>query len=357
MIIGLIGLPNSGKTTIFNALTGSDVETASYSSAKVEPNQAMVEVKDERMTALSKLYKPKKTIYATINVMDFVGMAKDSSEKSNSIPDETIRLMKNVDALTVVLQNFENELGENGNGLDDINSLVEELSFSDLMLVEKRFEKIEHMIKRGQKTNELVREQKVLEKILERLNNGDSLNDLEITPDDEKLIRGFQLFLLKPILVILNSDENSYGKNQKLLDELSKEYTTVEFAGKFEMELNQIDDKDEVEMFMEDIGITESAQIKLTKSSYELLGNISFFTVGEDEVRAWTIVNGSTAPQAAGAIHTDLERGFIRAECFSYENIMKHGSEKSLKENGLFKLEGKDYIVKDGDILSIRFNV
>jgi hypothetical protein len=191
---------------------------------------------------------------------------------------------------------------------------------------------------------------------VENLNNEIPIRDLQLTADEEKSIRGFQFITQKPLMVILNSDENNFGENQDMLDKLNQNYRAIEFAGNFEMELSRLDNE-EAAAFMEDMGISSSARERLTLFSYDMLGLISFFTVGKDEVRAWTIEKGDDAVTAAGKIHSDLARGFIRAECFNYQDLMEFGSEKAIKEHGKMRLEGKNYIVEDGDILNIRFSV
>lgn len=355
MKIGLIGLPNSGKTTIFNALTKSKAEVTEYASKKMEPNIAVVDVIDERVNHLSAIYKPKKTVYANIEFIDFVLPAKES-EKSDIFSSSSMAMVKNTDALALVIRNFQDNLMGAPDPLNDINQINDELMLSDLIIAENRLERIELSYKRGQKTNELQLEEKIIRKIHDQLNNNKPIRDMEFTSYEEKAMRGFQFLTKKSIMVILNSAEDNFRKNEDLLKEINKNYKCIEFTGNFEMELSQLDD-DEAKIFMEDMGIHESARNRLTKFAYDIVGYISFFTVGPDEVRAWNIHKGETAVEAAGTIHTDLSRGFIRAECFSYENLKELGSEKAVREKGLFRLEGKDYIVQDGDILNIRFNI
>jgi hypothetical protein len=266
-------------------------------------------------------------------------------------------LIKTVDALAVVLRNFSEETIDAVLGPPDpekdIHVLEEELVFSDLMIVEKRIERLEADKARGKKNPDQAAEEKLLAKIHPHLEELKPLRHLELTTEERKLISGFQFLSLKPMMVVLNSDEGSYGQNDELLSRLREGYLVVEFAGKFEMELSVLDD-DEAEAFMADLGIEESARDRLIQTAYSLLGYISFFTVGEDEVRAWTITEGTKAVDAAGEIHTDLQRGFIRAETFSCEDLLELGSEKAVKDKGLMRLEGKDYIVRDGDVLHIR---
>jgi len=360
MKIGLIGLKKSGKTTIFNALTGMDITTDQYSASKDEPNIASVRVSDPRITALSEMYRPKKTTYATLECMDFGGF-KDSQggERKEIFSGTELGLIKTVDALGLVVRNFHDQyiysvLGE-PDPFSDIDTVLSELILADLIVAETRLERINHQIQRGTKTPALELERDALARIHAFLEQGDVAVPPELTADEDKAVRGFRFLTLKPIIVILNSDESTFGRSTELLGMIWKRFCGIEFAGQFEMELNRLE-RDEAKAFMDDMGIGTSARERLTMAAYELLGYISFFTVGADEVRAWTIRRGGTAVDAAGAIHSDLARGFIRAECFAYDDLMTHGSEKALRDKGLIRLEGKTYPVRDGDILSIRFN-
>jgi len=239
----------------------------------------------------------------------------------------------------------------------EVDTIENELLLSDLIQVENKLEKINHTIQRGKKTNELLVEQKLFEKLSSQLNQNLLLSQLKLTKDEEKLIRGYQFLTMKQIMIILNSGDKNYGKNDIIKTKIGDKYPIIEFAGKFEMELSQIEDEESISMFMEDMGIKESVTNRLTTLAYDVLGYISFLTVGQDEVRAWTIQKGKTAQEASATIHTDLSRGFIRAECFHYDDLLEYKNEKLIKENGRFRLEGKEYLVKDGDIMSIRFNV
>ena len=355
MKIGLIGLPNSGRTTIFNALTKMEAHVNAYSDAKAEPNVAVVSVDDERLYSLTDMYKPKKTTGATIEMIDFPGL-KEGAAKNGFFSGSSMGWLKGTDALALVVRNFHDDLAGDPTPLHDIDEINTELLFADLMLVENRLEKIAWLQKRGQKTNSIALEEKAVEKIAEHLNRSIPIRDIELDEEDQRMIRGFQFLTKKPFLIILNSDEALFGRNKDLIAEIESRCNVIEFAGRFEMELSRLDDE-EAEVFMEDMGIRKSARERLTQFAYQTLGYLSFFTVGEDEVRAWSIHRGDTAVKAAGAIHTDLSRGFIRAECFTYDDLMKCGSEKRVRENGSFRLEGKDYVVRDGDILSIRFSV
>jgi ribosome-binding ATPase len=356
MKVGLFGLPQSGKTTLFNALTGSNAAISAY-APKVEPNISTVKVLDPRIDNLSAMYTPKKTIYAAIEIVDVAGMTEDAL-RQETFPAEMMRLIKNVDALAIVIRGFKNDL--QGNAAiapqEDLHKIEEELLLSDMIVLEKRLDKIQEAHKKGKKNDQTQTEEQLLKRIIEQLNNNLPLRELDLAPFELQIVRGFQLFTLKPAIVILNTDEESFGKHGETIEKISRQFSAVEFAGNFEMELSRLD-ADEANLFMEDMGISESARVKLSKLAYDILGYISFFTVGPDEVRAWTLKKGSTAVIAAGTIHSDLARGFIAAECFTYNDLVELGSEKAIKEQGRFHLVGKEYIVQDGDILNIRFNV
>jgi len=354
MRIGLLGLQRAGKTTIFNALTGSDAAVADYSQ-KTEANVAVVAVADERVGKLTAMYHPKKTVYATIDVTDFPPVEQGAS-KTGLFPGELMKEIKTVNALAIVLRAFASEMDGAATPLEDLRKIEEEFILTDLVVAETRLERIALAYRKGQKTPQLVVEEKALQKIAERLNAMQPIRGAEFTPDEEKAMRGFQLLTARPMVAIVNTDEDGYGKNAALLADIGQRCMAIEAAGKFEMELGKLSDE-EAAAFMQDMGIAESARSKLTTALYETLGYISFFTVGEDEVRAWNIRRGETALDAAGTIHTDLARGFIRAECFGYDDLMELGSEKAIKEKGRLRLEGKEYVVKDGDVLNIRFNV
>jgi GTP-binding protein YchF len=359
MNIGLVGPAKSGKTTIFNALTGQAAETADYGTGKVEPNLGVVTVLDDRVDRLSAMYNPKKTIHAAIEFIDFVGAAQGAA-KGGLFSGEGMAMIKNADALVAVLRNFSSDTLEAQFGppdpVRDLSTIDTELLLADLIVAEKRIERIAADHQRGKKTPASQAEEKVMARIAEALNAGTPVRALEFSAEEQKLLQGYRFLTAKPVLVILNSGEENYGKNAALIAELAKKHAVIEFAGKFEMELSGLDEDDRAG-FMADMGIAESARARLSKFAYEMLGYISFFTVGEDEVRAWTIRRGENAVEAAGAIHSDLAKGFIRAECFSCEDLLSLGSEKAVKDKGLFRLEGRDYTVKDGDILHIRFSI
>ena len=266
-------------------------------------------------------------------------------------------MIKHTDALALVVGHFRDEPAGSPSALIDIKKIDEELLISDLIIAEGRLERIEKAYRRGKRTNFLEMDEKVLRRIVDHLNSNRPIRDMELDGESDKMIRGFQFLSQKPIMVILNSDETGFGNNQDLLERIEKSHRIIEFAGKFEVELSQLDNQEDMDLFMADMGIRESARDRLCSAAYELLGYISFFTVGSDEVRAWSVRKGETAIAAAGVIHTDLARGFIRAECLSYDDLMAFGSEKQVSERGLLRLEGRNCPVQDGNILNIRFNV
>jgi hypothetical protein len=397
MNIGIIGLPKAGKTTIFNTLTGQNAEVAEYATGKVAPNVAIVDVGDPRVDELSRRYQPRKTSRATIEFVDFVGgggsngtgrsrgapAGTDSgsgrggnqgegngsgqggnqgadTESSSMFSGEGITVIRNADALLMVLRNFSapalDEVFGSPGPKRDLDTIEGELILADQVIAERRLERIQADNQRGKRTPASQAEEKVMRRVVEQLEEGGMVRDLDLTTEGRRLISGFRFLTARPVLVVLNSSEETYGGNNELLEELGTRHPTIEFAGNLEMELAGME-PEEAEAFLEDMGISESARDRLTRFAYRMLGYVSFFTVGEDEVRAWTIREGESAQEAAGTIHSDLAKGFIRAECFSYDDLIHAGSEQAVKRQGRFRLEGKTYRVKDGDVLSIRFNV
>lgn len=356
MKIGFIGLPKSGKTTLFNALTGSSAAVSAYSVGRgAAPNLAAVKVGDERVTELSAIYRPKRIVYPTIEIVDVAGV-NEGDARADAFSGDMMKLVRGCDALAIVLRGFGSDLLGDPTPVVDLKKIEDELLIADLIVAEKRLEKIEAGLKKGQATPALKAEEKVVRAVVDGLNAGRPVRDLELDADGETMIRGFQFLTQKQALVILNSHEALFGKNGVVLEAIGARYRAIEFAGEFEMELSRLDDES-ARVFMDDMGISESARDRLTALAYDALGYISFFTVGDDEVRAWNVRRDATAVEAAAAIHSDLARGFIAAECFKYEDLVAFGSEKAVKDKGKFLLAGKDYSVKDGDILSIRFNV
>jgi len=355
MELGLIGLPNSGKTTVFNAITRADVEVTTYVNPKAEPHVAIVDVDDPRVERLVEIYQPKKTVHATVTFIDFVGVAREGSS-DEIFSTTTMGRVKNVDALVYVVRNFNDPAEGPPDALRDVEKLDDELLLADLILAERRLERIAQAESKGIATHEIKLEGKALARVHEQLEAGGAIRDLELTGDEEAATKGFQFLTQKPVLVIVNSDESSFGQNQAAIDAIGERHRVIEFAGSFEMELVELEEEEAL-AFREDMGIEASARARLTKLAHEVVGYISFFTVGPKEVHAWNVKDGDNAVDAAGAIHSDLARGFIRAERFTFDEIVEHGAEKALKDLGLIRLEGKDYLVQDGDILLIRFSV
>lgn len=354
MKLGIIGLEQSGKTTVFNALTGSDKEVGTY--GRLEAHIAMVKVPDERLSWLTEFYKPKKETHADIEFMDIPGSINDSSDP------KILATAHEVDALIFVIRAFKNpnvpHPHETVNPLRDYGYINMGLIVADMMIAEKRLEKLKatkHKItdKKEQKEAEL--EMSALEKIMAQFEAEEPASEADLTEEEKKIIRGFQLLTLKPCLTLLNvsEDELQAKGTEDLVTELPN---CMAMCASIETEIEKLDEKDR-KTFLDDLGIKELSINTLIKNAYRTLGLISFFTVGKDEVRAWTIPKGTLAPAAAGKVHTDLERGFIRAEVFSYEHLRSAGSEQEVRRAGNLRQEGKDYIVKDGDILFIKFSV
>ncbi len=353
MQIGLIGAQGSGKSTIFNSLVGQSLGNGRTSGSKGRSNQVVVNVLDPRIDFLYNLYKPKKKIYAKIEFLDFIGLNTDFISKNSQLGD-TISKLKNVDAFTLVINNFSERVD-----IQSVKSQIEkvnnEIILSDLIIIENRLKNITLSKKRGQNLSLLKAEEELFIKLANLLNQEMVLGDIELSENEKKLISGFQFLSMKPILVIINSDETNFGKSENIISDLP-EFDIMEVTAKYEQELSNIP-YEETKIFMDDIGIKSPVLKRVTTFLYAKLGYISFFTVGKDEVRAWTIKKGTNAKEAAGKIHSDIQRGFIRAECFYYQNILEFGSERTIREKGLFRLEGKNYIIDDGEVINFRFNV
>lgn len=352
MKIGIVGLPGSGKTTIFNAITGSSADVSLASGGKKEPNIAVVKVPDERLEHLSSMYNPKKTTHAQVQYLDIGGEVSSREEKGSSI-EETLRFLRPTDALLMVVRNFE-YAGISPTPQKDLDDLESEMILTDLISVEKRLERLSMDIRKGKKGNP--QELELLEKAKEVLNSGKALRgypNIALSP----LLKGYTFLSAKPCIVVLNSGEEDAGAGSKSpLLVLPEGVSMIEIRGQIEMEIAQLP-PDEAEVFMEDFSIQEPATKRIIQESYRILGLISFFTVGEDEVRAWTIPYNTPAQKAAGTIHSDIEKGFIRAEVVSYDDLISLGSYQKAQKEGRVRLEGKEYPVKDGDIINFRFNV
>jgi GTP-binding protein YchF len=361
MKTAIIGLANSGKTTIFNALTRLNLEVTTFPTLSAEPHTGVVRVPDIRLEKLTAIFKPKKTTQATVEYIDYIGLTKGDMAQNRKVFD----LIRDADAIVHVVRCFadvsiSHPMGSIGPARD-AETVELEMIFGDLELVDKRLERMEEGAKRGKKPSE--DERKLLVKCKEALEKETALRDLDFTDEEQMAMRSLQFMSVKPQLIVLNIAEeemNSPG-TKGATDELGsffkgRQVRVLDLCGKIEMEIAQLP-ADEARAFLDDLGIAEPALNKLIHLSYELLGFISFLTSGEDEVRAWTIRKGTDAQRAAGKIHSDIERGFIRAEAVAYDDFITHGSMAAAREKGLVRLEGKTYPVKDGDIINFRFNV
>ncbi len=363
MQIGIIGLPNSSKTTIFNALTRGQVETAAFSSGKLEVHTAVVDVPDPRMDALVKMFQPRKVAHARVQYNDIAGLARGIGEKGGLDGNLLNQIVQN-DALLHVVRAFDDpnvpHIEETIDPARDLEILDTELILSDLGVIERRLERLQTTLaKRGGTTADreaALKEQALLERLKPQLENSQPLRDMALTPEEVHSLRGLALVTIKPQLVVLNTGDRSVSNPSTLVRYEHQRTLLVALQGKIEMELAQMP-PEEARDFLAEYGIAEASLDRMIRLSYDLLGVQSFFTVGEDEVRAWTIPVGATAVEAAGEIHTDLARGFIRAEVISYADLMSSGDLAEARRRGVLRLEGKEYIVQDGDILNIRFNV
>src|SRR5580692_1421953 len=358
MKTGIIGLPQVGKTSLFKILTKAKLEDKGYSNPR-EAHIGVARVPDDRLEKLSALYSPKKTTFATVEYVDVAAIGQEALKETAFLTS-----LRNVDALIHVLRAFENDSIPHVGAIDplrDIKSVEFDLMLSDLTQVEKRLERLEKDLKKG-RTSDLEREQALLLRSKEALEKEIPLRELEMTADEKKLIKGFMFLSQKPILYVLNIGESStlgadleQAVSRYQLDKIANKANAGAMAifGKVEAELADMDDAEAAD-FLESYGLHESGLVRLIRKSYELLGLISFFTAGEDECRAWTVPAGSKAPQAAGAIHSDLEHHFIRAETIRWDALLEAGSEAAARAKGTLRLEGKEYVVQDGDVLHIR---
>jgi ribosome-binding ATPase len=354
MRLGIIGLPQSGKTTLFNALTRGTQPTGA-ASGKMEVHTAVVDVPDPRVDRLSAMFKPKKTIYAKVTYADIAGL--DGSASKSGISGTLLNQLTQMDGFIHVVRVFEDENVPHPNGtIDpkrDIEMMDSELVLNDLISVERKQEKLQEERKKGGGRDKALieREIELFNRLQKVLSEELPLRDIDLSPEEDKILSGFGFLSLKPILVVLNQSE---GQVAPAIDYPHKHSKVVALQGKLEMDLAQLP-PDEMELFLQEYGIEEPSLNRMIRLSYDVLGLQSFFTVGPDECRAWTVHRGAFAPEAAGEIHTDLQKGFIRAEVVHYDDLIGLGGMNEAKAHGKFRKEGKEYVVKDGDILNILF--
>jgi GTP-binding protein YchF len=363
MKIGIVGLPNVGKSTLFNSITKAGAECANYPFCTIEPNVGIVAVPDERIDMLADIYQPKKITKAVVEFVDIAGLVKGAS-KGEGLGNKFLSHIREVDAILEVVRCFDNSNIVHVDGsidpIRDIETINLELVYADIETIDKRLERAKKLVK-GDKKYQF--EIDTLEKIKAELDSGKSARSIDLNDEEKEVIRDCFLLTMKPIMYVANVSEDDLSNiDSNIYVNQVKEYASKENAkviplcNKIEEELSNLDDNDKQEM-LEALGLDESGLDKLIKASYNLLGLISYLTAGEPEVRAWTITRGTKAPQAAGKIHTDFERGFIKAEVIPYNELLECGSSAKAKEKGLIRIEGKDYVVQDGDVILFRFNV
>ncbi|HHU61402.1 MAG TPA: redox-regulated ATPase YchF [Natronincola sp.] len=352
MKIGIIGRPQSGKSTLFQLLTNHECDSSNKTQV------AVGKIPDPRMEILANLHKPLKTVYSTIDFLDVPGFVSGQNSNGRSF----LRSISDVDAIVLVTRAFDSDIVPSFDGIQpfgDFNDIQQELLLADWSLLETRMENI---AKQRAKNPQAGQELDVLKKCHETLEQDLPLRQLELEPEEEKIVRTYDFLTLKPLIVAVNLDEEQmltgeYPQKTELQETLDRMgIPLIQVSAQIEREISQLDPED-AKLFMEELGITDSGISRIARTVYSHLGLISYFTAGEREVHSWTITKGDSARRAAGKIHSDIERGFIRAEVVSYDDLVKHGNMQTVKEKGLFRLEGKDYIVQDGDVIEFRFNV
>ena len=364
MKAGIVGLPNVGKSTLFNCLSNAKAQSANFPFCTIEPNIGVVNVPDRRLERLESLVKPEKVIPATVEIVDIAGLVRGAS-KGEGLGNQFLSNIRETDAILHVLRCFDNDNIVHVDGsvdpIRDKETIDLELQLKDLETVEKRLEKVSRAARTGNK--EAIKELKVLNQLQQGLAAATSVRSLSISDDDRQYyVKNMQLLTDKPVLYVCNVDESSAVNGNVYVNQVreaveSEQADFLVLAVSTEADINELDTYEERQLFLDDMGLTESGSAKLIRAAYSMLNLHTYFTAGQKEVRAWTVLQGSTAPQAAGVIHTDFEKGFIRAEVISYTDYDNYGCEAKVKEAGKMRVEGKDYVVKDGDVMHFRFNV
>lgn len=363
MKAGIVGLPNVGKSTLFNCLSNAKAQSANFPFCTIEPNIGVVNVPDERLQKLEEIVKPERVQPATVEIVDIAGLVRGAS-KGEGLGNQFLANIRETDAIIHVLRCFDNDniihVDTTIDPIRDKETIDIELQLKDLETVEKRLERVKRTAKTGNKEAQI--ELEILLKINETLLKGLSVRTINFTEKEQEFVKTLQLITAKPVLYVCNVDENSAVNGNAYVDKVkaavaNEDAEIIILAVGTEADINELDDFEERQMFLSDIGLDEPGSSKLIRAAYKLLNLQTYFTAGVKEVRAWTINVGDTAPQAAGVIHTDFEKGFIRAEVIKYEDYIALGSEAKVKEAGKLSVEGKEYIVKDGDMMNFRFNV
>ena len=364
MKAGIVGLPNVGKSTLFNCLSNAKAQSANFPFCTIEPNIGVVNVPDARLQTLEALVKPERVLPATVEIVDIAGLVKGAS-KGEGLGNQFLANIRETDAILHVLRCFDNDNIVHVDGsvdpVRDKETIDIELQLKDLETVEKKLEKVSRAARTGNK--EAIKEKEVLDGLKSALEQSKNVRSLEMKVEERfEYVKPLQLITDKPVLYVCNVDEASAKTGNAYVDQI-KAAVAEEVAGllilavSIEADINELDSFEERQLFLEDLGLEEAGAAKLIRAAYSLLNQQTYFTAGEKEVRAWTVAVGATAPQAAGVIHTDFEKGFIRAEVISYEDYKQYGSESKVKEAGKMRVEGKEYVVQDGDVMHFRFNV
>ena len=364
MKAGIVGLPNVGKSTLFNCLSNAKAQSANFPFCTIEPNIGVVNVPDPRLERLESLVQPEKVVPATVEIVDIAGLVRGAS-KGEGLGNQFLSNIRETDAILHVLRCFDNDNIVHVDGsvdpIRDKETIDLELQLKDLETVEKRLEKVSRAARTGNK--EAIKEKEVLDKLQQGLAAATSVRALSISDDDRlAYVKTMQLLTDKPVLYVCNVDESSAVNGNAYVDQVrqvaeAEQADVLVLAVSTEADINELDTYEERQLFLDDMGLTEPGAAKLIRAAYAMLNLHTYFTAGQKEVRAWTVLQGSTAPQAAGVIHTDFEKGFIRAEVISYADYDNYASEAKVKEAGKMRVEGKDYVVQDGDVMHFRFNV